>query len=150
MRYYNAHDGQHPFFAPFKRIAAAVAHPWAHFDLLFQRETDQKAIDTLCAAPHGVDFVWEQLQVSKRLLDAAQPAVLIVCNTKARELLGLDKAGDRNVWLGLDFCWDDALGTYRYQGVPTFFSAMLSGQRALDKGSHKRLEWHIKRALLTR
>jgi hypothetical protein len=147
IRYYNAQDGQHPYFKPFKRMAADLKQPWAHFDMLFQRETEQKAIDRLLKQPEGTAFIWEQLQLARRLLDAAQPSVIIVCNTKAREFLGLDKHQDQNVWLGLNFEWDEELGTYRYQGVPVFFSSMLSGQRALDSGSHRRLIWHVKRAL---
>lgn len=149
IRYYNAHDGQHPYFKAFKRMAAELQHPWSHFDMLFQRETEQKAIDRLQKMPHGADFVWEQLQVARRVLDTARPAVIIVCSAKAREFLGLDKHNNQKVWLGLDFKWDEALGTYRYQGVPTFFSGMLSGQRALDTGSHRRLTWHVQRALQT-
>ena len=147
IRYYNAHDGRHPFFKPFKQIAEETKRPWSHLDMLFHRETEQKAINDLLKKPHGVAFVWEQLQVAQRLLDAARPAVIIVCNTKAREFLGLNHHSDEKQWLGLDFQWDEALGTYRYQGIPTFFSSMLSGQRALDSGSHRRLIWHIKRAL---
>lgn len=150
IRYYNAHDGQHPYFKAFKRMAVEVQHSWSHFDMLFQRETEQKAVDRLLKMPHGTEFVWEQLQVARRVLDAARPAVIIVCNTKAREFLGLDKHADQNVWLGIDFTWDEELGTYRYQGIPTFFSGMLSGQRALDTGSHRRLTWHVKRALAIR
>jgi len=147
IRYYNAHDGQHPYFRPFKRIAEQTGRAWSHLDLLFQRETEQKAIDQILKKPNGTDFIWEQLQVSKQVLDAAQPAVIIVCNTKAREFLGLDRHGNDKVWLGLDFRWDEELGTYRYHDIPAFFSSMLSGQRALDSGSHRRLIWHIRRAL---
>ena len=147
IRYYDAHAGNHPYFRAFKKLAAAVQHPWSHLDLLYQRETEQKAIDQLLAAPNGLDFVWQQLQLSRQLLDAAQPAVIIVCNTKAREFLGLDRVGKQKAWLGLDFQWDEKLGTYRHQGIPVFFTSMLSGQRALDTGSYQRLVWHVKRAL---
>lgn len=144
IRYYNAHDGQHPYFNPFKQIARETGMPWSHLDMLFQRETEQKSINDLLKKPHGVDFVWQQLQVARQLLDAARPAIIIVCNTKAREFMG---HSDRKDWLGLDFQWDEELGTYRHHGIPTFFSSMLSGQRALDSGSHRRLIWHIKRTL---
>lgn len=147
IRYYNAHDGNHPYFRPFKQIAQETGLPWSHLDMLFHRETEQKAINQLLKKPHGVEFIWQQLQISRQLLDAAHPAVIVVCNTKAREFLGFNQQTDKKHWLGLDFEWDETLGTYRYQGIPTFFTSMLSGQRALDSGSHRRLVWHIKRAL---
>jgi hypothetical protein len=41
-------------------------------------------------------------------------------------------------------------GTYKInlgdKQIPIFFSGMLGGQRALDKGSSERLQWHIQRA----
>jgi hypothetical protein len=33
------------------------------------------------------------------------------------------------------------------ENIPIFFTSMLTGQRALDKGSYARLIWHIKYAL---
>jgi hypothetical protein len=53
--------------------------------------------------------------------------------------------------MGYEFEFDEKLGTDRIItkgdlfGIPIFFSSMLSGQRALDTGSEKRLIWHIKR-----
>ncbi len=40
-----------------------------------------------------------------------------------------------NVWLGYEFKFDNKLGTYRWKNIPVFFSGILSGQRALEKGS---------------
>lgn len=151
--YYDGTEGSHPYFKRFKELAKSANIPWSHLDMLFVRETEQKALDKLLQKDKGVDFVWQQLQLAQRLLDAAQPAAIVVCNTKARQFLGLDKGEDgSNAWLDLKartggMAWDDTLGTYRYRGVPTFFSGMLTGQRALDKGSFERLEWHLRRAL---
>jgi hypothetical protein len=39
------------------------------------------------------------------------------------------------VWLGYEFKFDNKLGTYRWKNIPVFFSGILSGQRALEKGS---------------
>ena len=121
--------------------------------MLFVRETEQKALDKLLQKDKGVDFVWQQLQLAQRLLGVAQPAAIVVCNTKAWQFLGLDKGEDgSNIWLDLKaraggMAWADTLGTYRYRGAPTFSSGMLTGQRALDKDSFERLEWHLRRAL---
>jgi len=46
-------------------------------------------------------------------------------------------------FIGYDFIWDEELGTYTYKNNPFFFTSMLTGQRALDNGSFKRLIWHI-------
>ena len=150
LSYYDPRESQHPYYRPFKIFAQEVGEPsWTHFDMLFHRETAQAAIEPLLKQPNGRDFVWEQLQLSQQLLMYAQPKVIVVCNTKAREFLGLDKdhGSGKKAWLDLNFEWDESLGTFRYQGVPTFFSGMLSGQRALDKGSHRRLIWHVRNAL---
>ena len=152
--YYDGTAGTHPYFKRFRELAERAQTPWSHLDMLFVRETEQKAIDKLLQQDRGVDFVWPQLQLAQRLLDAAQPAAIVVCNTKARQFLGLDKGDDgTNAWLDLAaraegrLAWDEALGTYRYGRIPTFFSGMLTGQRALDKGSFERLGWHLRRAL---
>ena len=123
--------------------------------MLFVRETEQKVLDKLLQKDKGVDFVWQQLQLAQRLLGVAQPAAIVVCNTKARQFLGLDKGEDgSNARLDLKartggMAWDDTLGTYRYRGAPTFSGGVLTGQRALDKSSFERLEWHLRRALGT-
>ena len=47
--------------------------------------------------------------------------------------------------------FDDKIGTYKItlneKSVPVFFSSMLTGQRALDKGSFERLKWHVKNVI---
>lgn len=142
------------YFSKFEEIAESSNLPLAHIDLLFLRETEQKKIDQILAEKNGVDFVMNQLQVSKQILEMAKPKVLIVSNTKARQFLGKDKNKNINIWMGYDFEFDDSIGTDRIvnkgstlKGIPVFFTSMLSGQRALDKGSYERLSWHIKFAL---
>jgi hypothetical protein len=64
---------------------------------------------------------------------------------------------DENVWMGLNFKFDEDLGCDVIQaskdtpvelvGTPVFFSSMLSGQRALDRGSWERLAWQMRRVL---
>jgi hypothetical protein len=100
-------------------------------------------------------FIWEQLEVSKQILEKTIPKALVVCNTKARLLLEKDKIANTNLWMDYDFGEiEDDLGTFRMKtktsnlyNVPIFFSSMLTGQRALDNGSYERLKWQIKRAL---
>ena len=126
-------------------------HHWTHFDLLYFRETNQKYINKLLNKPNGVDFVFKQLEISKKVIYDANPKILIISNTMARHFMGFEKNQENTlgVWMGFDFEFDQKLGTYRIvndlklNNTPVFFTSMLSGQRALDNGSFERLIWHL-------
>lgn len=144
-------DGNHRYFNKFPEIAKKVNLPWGHIDLLYIRETKQEGIKELLKDTNGVDFIYKQLMVTKeilnRLLSNKQPIIFVVNNTLARELLGKDRPellpDNQPHWMDLRFVKDDNLGTYTCSGHPFFFTSMLTGQRALDKGSYDRLNWHI-------
>lgn len=141
----------HPYFNKFKIIADNQNHHWTHFDLLFFRETNQRYVNELLKSPNGVEFIYRQLEISKKVLIEAKPKVLIISNTMARHFMGFDKNQDQTqgVWMGFDFVFDDKFGTHKLvnnsdlDSTPVFFTSMLTGQRALDKGSFERLNWHI-------
>jgi len=141
----------HNYFKKFQYISDNVNQPWAHIDLLFVRETEQKKVKEIIYDDknNGAEFIYEQLLVSKHILEACSPKIIIVANTLARRLLGKDKTKKDNIWMGLDFKMDKNVGTYRIinneklANTPVFFTSMLSGQRALDMGSYERLIWHI-------
>jgi hypothetical protein len=125
---------------------------WTHIDLLYFRETNQKEIDKfIYNNTPGQKFLYDQLMLSKELLEMATPKIIVASNTKVRQLLGFNKKVEKNedVWIGYDFKFDDSIGTYRIKNdgmlknVPIFFTSMLTGQRALDNGSFERLIWHI-------
>jgi hypothetical protein len=137
----------HPYFKRFTEIANECEIEWTHLDLLFFKETNQKVVDEILIKPGGVEFIWQQLQISRELIEQASPKVIIVSNTMARRFLGKEKSGDNNKWLDFDFTWDDEIGTWLWNETPVFFSSMLTGQRALDKGSYERLIWQVKRSL---
>ena len=137
---------------------------WTHIDILVFKETNQKYIDELFKKPNGVNFIFEQIKIAKERLAHIKPKVILVANTKARQFMGKDRIefkdkgrSDENVWMGLNFEFDDELGCdvirksdetpEALEGTPVFFSSMLSGQRALDRGSRERLVWQIKRIL---
>ncbi|HRH58823.1 MAG TPA: hypothetical protein PLS10_14320 [Chitinophagales bacterium] len=146
------------FFSKFEDVSKYVKLKWSHLDLLFFRNTNQNDIDYILHrnTKNGVDFIRKQLDISKRILENIQPKIIVVSNAKARLFLGLDKSKNKkgediNVWMGYDFKFDDSIGTYRItnensklRNTPIFFTSMLSGQAALDKGSYERLKWHIK------
>jgi len=64
------------------------------------------------------------------------------------DLMTIDNGYD--VGLDYKFEFDEKIGTDRIvskgklYNAPIFFTSMLSGQRALDNGSFKRLKGHIK------
>ncbi len=139
------------YFGKFENIFKETGLPWSHMDLLYFQETKQNAIDSIMKEQYGVPFIYEQLKVSKKILEQVKPKVLIVCNTKARQFLGYDKSNGTNEWINYDFEFDNKIGTHRLttkdsnlKNTPVFFTSMLTGQRAIDKGSYQRLVWHIK------
>lgn len=141
----------HPYFNRFKEIASKTNLSWKHYDLFFFRETKQNFIQILLKDAAGTDFLYKQLEVSKEIILDAQPKIIVVSNTMSRHFMGFDKNREKNtgVWMDFDFIFDQEIGTYRItntelKDVPVFFTSMLTGQRALDKGSYERLIWHIK------
>lgn len=115
-----------------------------HIDLFFFREEDQKkAIPLIYPKEKLTPFAKDQLQISLGLIDCINPELILVANALAsRIILGqLEK----------ELNWEESLGTYtllvKGKKVPIFFSGMLGGQRPMDKGSLKRLKWHMKYAL---
>lgn len=139
-------EDMHPYFKKFLKISK----DWSHLDLLYFRETNQKYIWELLKEDNGIEFVNNQLQLSKEMILKADPKIIVVSNTMARHFMGFEKSEDRKkgVWMDFDSSLDNNLGTHRLtntelKGVPVFFTSMLTGQRALDNGSFERLVWHI-------
>lgn len=148
--YNNNHNGIHPYFRKFQEISEVLDIPWTHFDLLFVRETQQNEIEKLFSLQNGLEFIFKQLEISKQVIELARPKVIIVNNTLARKYLGLEKniAKNENMWMNFEFEFDSSIGTYLIsegilKNTPVFFTSMLTGQRALDKGSYERLLWHV-------
>ena len=141
--YNNNHSEIHPYFKKFKDISQKVGLGWAHIDLLFVRETNQKVVKEIDKDELGKKFINEQLEISLAIIESVLPRIIVVNNTYARELL----KGR------LDSKFDEEIGTHRItgknnlQGTPIFFTSMLTGQRALDLGSYERLIWQIKYVL---
>lgn len=150
----NEENPGHSYFKKFKELAHKLdGVKWTHLDLLFFRETNQKAVDKfIYNNPKGLQFIYDQIMISKKLVEKSKPKIIVASNTKVRQLMGFDKKVENNedIWMGYDFEFDNKIGTHRIKtsgelyDTPIFFTSMLSGQRALDIGSFQRLEWHIK------
>ncbi|TNJ41102.1 hypothetical protein KFZ70_04150 [Tamlana fucoidanivorans] len=116
---------------------------WSHMDLLFHRETKQHFIEKIKKQKNGIEFINEQLKISRKIIIKSKPKIIVVSNTKARDYL------KNKTNCSFDFKFDNELGTEiiknnsELNNVPVFFTSMLTGQRALDNGSYERLIWHI-------
>lgn len=134
--FYNLNQAvSHPYFKKFEDISEKSGMPWQHYDMLYLRGTKQAEVQNLTKTKEGTDFLLEQARLSEKILTLAKPKIIVVNNAFARDIL--------SEWLGWNFEQSDTLGTKTHNGIPIFFTSMLTGQRALDLGSYERLIWHI-------
>ena len=138
----------YPYFKPCQEIAKRLEMKWTHVDWFFKRDTSQGTLADEVTEDRGQGksgiklnaFARRQVALSRRLIDACRPRMVLVMNgfasRIARSEFNLVELDDE----GLQ--WAEIGG----RRVPIFLSGMLSGQRALDHGSRERLEWHMVRA----
>lgn len=153
-----------PYFKAIERLTKDIKADVCHLDLLFTRVTEQKLVrDGMSRSKIWLGFIYDQLLVSRSMLEDSNPKLIVIVNAFARHLIGFERQQKfDNVsefeWMNYQFKFDDEIGTHRIIGnfdlpktqlfgKPVFFTGMLSGQRALDLGSFERLNWHIKRTL---
>jgi hypothetical protein len=133
------------YFAQFRRIAEALGVEWDHVDLFFWRETSQHQFRERMLVSGSHDelkpFGQKQLEISLRMIEKAKPICIVVANALASDIY-LKNRNPR--FMPSRGCYEEDLNRC---GVPLFLSSMLTGQRALDKHSLKRLVWHIGREL---
>lgn len=116
----------------------------SHHDMLYIRHTNQKEVINFFDDYIYKDFILEQLLLSRDIICAAEPKLIVVLNAGVREII-------KNLFrIDLNNDFDDELGAYIIdigKRVPVIFTGMLSGQRALDLGSKRTLQWQIQRLL---
>lgn len=153
-----------PYFEKMKNVAEYCETDWTHLDLFFIRETKQELIEKL--SYNSIDFLNAQLKISFKIIEQANPKLIIVANALASEFFGKKKESKHlnldKIWNGTDLYFEKnvwnkeptfnpEIGTYQIELnnklVPIIFSGMLSGQRALDIGSLERLKWQAKMIL---
>ena len=121
---------------------------WSHLDLLYIRQTDQKKVKALFNDDISKEFLEKQLVISKKIIENSKPKVIVVSNAYARELFRYN--------CNFDTPFDESIGTHRIinnkllEGTPVFYTSMLTGQRALDNGSYKRLVWHLNQVIINK
>lgn len=137
----------YPYFREFVNISKEIGIPWSHLDLTFVRKTEQKFIkDVMSNKEHSFfQFLQEQYAIAKEIIVESRSAAIVVCNALASDWIRNDQSFNK--------FFDEKLGTYRISGgvldgTPLFYSGMLTGQHALDRGSRERLVWHIKKVIL--
>ena len=112
----------------------------SHHDIFFIRHTEQKSVIKLTNQEEYKDFFDEQLELTRDIIRAAEPRLIVVLNAGVREYF-------KRIF---PFDWDkdfnDNLGAHLVrikENAPVLFSGMLSGQRAMDLGTKRALRWHI-------
>ena len=129
-----------PYYQRIEELVNNTGLNWSHLDLYYYRETDQKKFDNrIKKCP---DFFKEQLKITKEIIyNFNDISMILVANAKASDEFKKMYAGS------IYYPLNPLLGTYimnlKNKKVPVFFSSMLSGQGAIDKGSFERLKWHI-------
>lgn len=143
------YKSEHPFHVAiqdfYKSIRTPQKPPMAHHDLLFIMETSQKNVLTWLKQDKA--FFDDQLEISKEIIEKAEPKMIVVINAGVRDLF-------KELFKDTKSSFDDDLGVDMYEfdekkkkKTPVLFSGMLSGQRALDIGTRNSLKWHIEHIL---
>ena len=135
---------EHKYFKKFIEISEATQLPWGHLDIFYLRETSQNSVKDLLKRENGRDFLNQQWVLTKSILDTllqgSEKRIVVVSNAFARDII-MGNVNGLSEGYTLEF--DEKIGTYTYKNTIFFFTSMLTGQRALDKGSFERLIWHI-------
>jgi len=140
-------DEPYQYFKPFKEISKEVKFNWEHIDIfrtIAKNQSELKNILEISSNGENIcDFGKKQIDIFKELLEKLEPKIIVVQNALARDIIQIEYGIDENSWNE-----DEGFHTIVLNGkeIPIFFSGMLSGRRRLDKGSEKRLVWHVKKA----
>lgn len=123
---------------------------WNSIDLLQYRSTSQtelydffdwKGNNISSIKKEYNEFIQGQIDISKELIDMLNPEIIVVCSAFARDIIFF------MLHLEYDSSFDPTLGCWNIEWRKYIFTSMLSGQRALDNGSKKIIQWHIQNLL---
>lgn len=131
------------YFRPFYDFTSN----WEHIDLFFLRETNQNLVKEMLGYKSSRlnDFARSQLDLFIPRLEIIKPAVIVVNNALASNII---KSEFKKYIVNADFNKEgfDRLKLNDFN-IPIFFSGMLTGQRALDIESRRRLIWQVKKLI---
>jgi len=130
---------KYSYFKKFKSIAKGVGIDWEHIDLFFYRETNQNSLkDRILDKGKPNEFGQKQLQLSRKLIDLIRPKIIVVANALASNIFHDEFKLSHSEKFGCHYF------SMHEDKIPVLLTSMLSGQRAMDTFSCKRLEWHIR------
>ncbi len=133
---------KYSFFTKFKEIAKYAKIGWEHIDLFFIRETNQKkCLSRICKDKVLNEFGRSQLELSKRLITEAKPIAIVVANAFASRIFEWKFKATFNEDKGYHEI------SLNKKILPVFLGSMLTGQRAMDNYSFRRLKWQIKKVI---
>jgi hypothetical protein len=156
---YETDDGRnyYHYYDPMIKLAEQTGFEhWSNIDITLFRETNQDVLIHFFKNDKKYSGIMEkQLELAIDMIIKVEPEIIVVSNAFVRKVLrplGVFLKDDDKVTdfdSGFRFEPDKNYGTpiiikpEKLKGKPVFFSSMLSGQRALDKGSFELLIWHI-------
>lgn len=132
---------KHNYFKKFREMSKELNLDWEHIDLFFVHETNQKSLESAVLNKNRKlnDFGKRQIEISKEAISLIQPKIVVVANAFASDIFQQE----------FTCVFEDKFGCHFFKvngkSTPVFFTSMLTGQRALDKGSYIRLKWHIEK-----
>lgn len=142
------------YFGKHREIAKELGFKnWEHIDLFFYRVTSQKTFKEEVIKykeKKGFlfnDFGKEQLEISLEIIKKCNPKIIVVTNAFSSDIINSHKIFKNKVnkeefeMKGYDYF------EINNKKIPIFFSSMISGQRALDNHSFRRLKFDIQRCL---
>ncbi len=119
--------------------------------MFYFRETNQGETKKRIGYPNNKEksilnkFALAQLDILKEIIIGINPKVIVVVNAFASDIIndyGLFKINKNEFEMeGYDILEIDN------KNIPIIFSSMLTGQRALDNHSLRRLKWIIKKSI---
>lgn len=105
---------------------------WTHFDLLYFKEM-QNQVEQIRknVLENGHIFIYEQLHLTKLVLNSTNPKIIVVCNRLAARFMGKHKRIKKNgdivdEWMGLKFLPVENEEYFLWNGIPIIFTVQLN------------------------
>ncbi len=140
-----ASEGGYNYFARFYNISKYVGLHHQHIDLFYFRETTQKKAKEIIRKDTKElnGFAISQLKITIEIIKEISPKIVVVVNACASDLIL-----ERHDLFKINKKIFEKKGYYLLEinnrQIPIIFTSMLTGQRALDKHTFKKLKWDIK------